>query len=1423
VGIGASAGGLAAFKAFFQAMPPDAGAAFVLISHLDPDHQSLLSEIVGRHSAMQSAPVHRPLAVAPNRIYVLPPNRNLVLADDLLVPEPIPPDTGVNLPVDRFFGSLAAGRKERAIGVILSGAMSDGALGLREIKAGGGLVIAQRPDTAQYAGMPKSAVETGMVDWVLPVAEMPGAILRFLEHPYVKLPAPPEWRRGELESVLSLVRSRSGMDFGGYKRHTLLRRTQRRMGLRQIAQLGEYAELLTNDPGEAEALRKDLLIGVTAFFREPDVWNALEREILPALIQKRRPGEGPRVWVPGCSSGEEAYGFAMLFQEAYARLGRPVEARIFATDVEPGAIALARRGLYPLGLAAPIPAGRLNAHFLREPGGYRVRPEVREPVLFAVHNLLADPPFSGLDLISCRNLLIYLTSDAQNAVMERFRFSLRPGGILVLGRSEVVHASFGGFEPMHPHHRIFRASGRGTARRTAAMPAFATPSAAETPGRKRPSGPVNRGGLMHRLLLERFAPAAALINSRLQILHLHGPTRRFLDLPQGQPVLDLSAMLPEEARGRLGAAVREALRTGRETSVSGVRYREGEEPAAMGFTVGPVPESDSGLGESDPLLLVAFHSEEPADAAPEGPPRPEEADRAAELEEELRHSRAERRGLLEELKSANADLTASNEEMLFVNENLQAANEELETSHEELQSMNEELQTVNAELLDKIQQLENAHNDLANLMDSTEIATLFLDRDAAIRRYTPAAKELFRLTPTDVGRPIGDLTMRFHDPELKTDAQGVLERREPVAREVWTGEGRWFIRRLLPFRTMDNRMEGLVLTFGDVTELKKTEGALRDSEAKFRFLAENAPDVIVRFDREFRHVYVNPVIEEITGIPRDDFIGRTNRELGMPEELCRLWEAEFEQAFETGKPRQFEFEFPGPDGPRFFEIRVVPEILEEGEIPSLLAVTRDVTQRKQMEADLAASERKFRNVAENIPGLALKFQLFPDGRDALQYISKGVEALLEIPWEEASEDVQKLWDRVHPDDREDVRASVTASAERLFPWENEHRVQMTDGRIKWVYARGTPTLMEDGSVVWDTLAVDITERKRAEERLRKSRAMLARTQEIAHVGSWKWEIDGDRVTWSEELFRIFGMDPEETPPSWAGHAVLYPPEDMARLRAAVETSRGTGEPFEIELRPLRRDGEIRYAHSRGFPEKDSDGRIVGFYGFLQDITDLKRSEADLRRALEEKEVLLREIHHRVKNNMQVISGLLRMHARMSDDADLRGIFEDCRNRVSAMALIHEALYEARDVAQVDFEVYLSKLCRNLSRVYGASGRGIEVRVDGCNISLSLDQGVAVGMVVSELVSNAFKHAFPLEKGGRVTVELTSPDANAAELIVADNGKGLPPEVDLGQPSSLGLGLELATDAVRRELGGTISVSQDRGARYAIRFQTKEES
>jgi PAS domain S-box-containing protein len=335
--------------------------------------------------------------------------------------------------------------------------------------------------------------------------------------------------------------------------------------------------------------------------------------------------------------------------------------------------------------------------------------------------------------------------------------------------------------------------------------------------------------------------------------------------------------------------------------------------------------------------------------------------------------------------------------------------------------------------------------------------------------------------------------------------------------------------------------------------------------------------------------------------------------------------------------------------------------------------------------------------------------------------------------------------------------------------------------------------------------------------------MLARTQRIARVGSWEWEMEEDRVTWSEELFRIFGMEPEEPVPNWAEHAVLYPPEDMARLRAAVENSRVTGEPFELDLRPLRRDGEIRYAQSRGFPQKDPAGRIVGFYGFLQDITELKRSELALRRALAEKEVLLREIHHRVKNNMQVISGLLRMHARMSEDAELKRIFEDCRNRVSAMALIHQALYEAGDVARIDFEAYLTKLCRNLSRVYDAEGRGIEVFLDRRHISLNLDQGVAVGMVVSELVSNAFKYAFPLNKGGRVTVALANPDPNTAELIVADNGKGLPPNVDLGEPSTLGLGLELVTEAVRRELGGTISILNGPGARYAIRFQCREES
>lgn len=926
------------------------------------------------------------------------------------------------------------------------------------------------------------------------------------------------------------------------------------------------------------------------------------------------------------------------------------------------------------------------------------------------------------------------------------------------------------------------------------------------------------GELMRRRLLERFAPAAALINSRFQILHLHGPIRRFLQLPQGKPAFDLPSLLPEDVRGRLRTALRNVLRAREEVAVTGLRMQRDGQAISMGFTVGPVPESDT----ADPLLLVTFHAEKLTDTGVASSPATVEADRVAQLEADLKQTQNELRHTIEDLEAVNAELTASNEETMSMNEELQSANEELETSQAELQSMNEELHTVNAELREKIQQLETAHNDLNNLMDGTEIATLFLDRNFAIRRYTPAAKALFHLIPTDVGRPIGDLNMRFNDPDLRTDARKVLETPVPVSREIQNDEGRWFIRRLLPFRTRDHRVDGLVLTFSDVTELKTTEKALRQSE------------------------------------------------------------------------------------------------------------------------------RKFRNIAENVPGLVLKYQLHPDGSDNLLYLSKGVEALYELPWEEAFHNVERLWTLIHPEDRDGFEASVKESAERLSIWERDYRIQMPDGRVKWLYSCGVPTKLADGSVMWDTLTIDVTNQKQAEERLRRSRAMLARTQRIAHVGSWEWEIEGDRVTWSEELFRVFGMDPAQTPPSWAEHAVLYPPEDMARLREAVETARVTGEPFEIELRPIRRDGDSRFALARGVPEKDAAGRVVRFYGFLQDITDLKRSEAalreseerlrrivenmpvlfnavdaegriiawnresergtgysaaeilhrrdvgrllypnlsdrpsvfirpeeprpnfrekehtltrkdgerrtiawsnvskefpipgwhswaigidvtrrkqaeaDLREALAEKEVLLREIHHRVKNNMQVISGLLRMHARMSEESELKQIFEDCRNRVSAMALIHEALYEATDVTRIDFGDYLAKLCRNLGRVYEAPGHGVEVRVNRPPISLSLDQGVAIGMVVSELVSNAFKHAFPLNKGGRVTVELDSPETDTAELIVADNGKGLPPEVDLEDPTTLGLGLELATDAVRRELGGTISVSSGPGARYAIRFQIKVE-
>jgi two-component system CheB/CheR fusion protein len=826
VGIGASAGGLAALKTFFRNVADDSGFAYVVIVHLSPEHESHLATLLQPHSRMPVLQITESTRLEPNRVYVIPPNANVNAIDTHLRLSPLE-RPGLRAPIDHFFRTLAQTFDGHAIGVVLTGSGSDGTIGVREIKLRAGLTVAQDPAEAEFDSMPLNAISTGFVDLVLPLASIPGAIRRWSQTE-PRLPAVDAGTetlaqddRALLQKLFAQVRMRTGRDFARYKLSTVMRRIERRMQLRNVVELDRYVELLGETPDEVRALSDDLLVTVTSFFRDTAVFERIERDVIPYLFEGRSPGDDVRVWCVGCATGEEVYSIAMLLLEKASELdGRSPRLQVFASDLHEKSIQVAREGFYPGDISSEVSPGRLRRFFVEEAGGYRVRKELREIVVFTNHNLLGDPPFSRLDLVVCRNLMIYLQRDVQTDVAKIFHYALRPGGYLVLGGSETVDDAEL-FRTVDKQHSIYR---RGFApSHEARLPAF--PVARRSPGNaaaeaRAPQSAPEPYEEMHDDFVRRTAPPSALVGPDDQVVHLSRQAGRYLQHPGGRLTASVGKLVRPELAVELIAALHAARQTRRPVTTKPVRVRFDGNAQPVVLHVTPAPDSH----EEGYCLVVFEERDEPSRASPMDAAR--EPDN--ELERQLAESRQQLRNVVEQFESSREEMKASNEELQSANEELRSTMEELETSKEELQSMNEELQTVNQENRHKVEELALVTADLQNLLTSTDIATLFLDRELRIQRFTPKVHELVNIRAVDRGRPIFDLTHRLAYPELRADAEAVLAQLVEIEREVMDELGRWYLTHLRPYRSRDERVEGVVLTFVDITRRKTSEAELQE-------------------------------------------------------------------------------------------------------------------------------------------------------------------------------------------------------------------------------------------------------------------------------------------------------------------------------------------------------------------------------------------------------------------------------------------------------------------------------------------------------------------------------------------------------------------------------------------------------------------
>jgi two-component system CheB/CheR fusion protein len=1025
VGIAGSAGALSALQAFFSALPAETGMAFVVITHLSPEHESHLASLLQGHTKMTVAQVNRKMPVRPNHVYVIPPSKNILVTNSHVDVTEFETPRSARTPIDFFFRSLARSHRN-AVAIILSGSGTDGSVGVKDVKEEGGLLMVQDPEEAEYGSMPNAAIATGLVDVILPTRALAEKLMDYARQT-PRLPIDvesldeQEW--GVVQNILTQVQRRTKHDFSQYKRSTVIRRVRRRMLLNSHVTLDAYLEYMRSHPAESFALLNDLLIGVTNFFRDHEVWEALKRDVIPQILKHRALGEPIRVWSVGCASGEEAYSLAIVFLEVASALGENRTIQIFASDIDEDSLARAREGLYPAAIEADVSPERLQRFFSRQGDHYRVHRELRDMILFTPHSVLRDPPFSRQDLICCRNLLIYLQRDIQQYILEVFHYGLNPGSYLFLGISESTGGKEGLFQTVDKTNRFYEAlPWRPDQVHVPSIPAVTWPGdrprilPASQPFTPHAPGEAALLEQQHRRSLEIFGPPSILVGDEYNILHVSDTAGRYLNQPRGPITNDLLKLARPELQGELRTALFHAIDKNRAIVTAPVPIDLDGVPRRVIMSVHPQTGPSLPGQATEKQALVVFLEDDPL-PEPSTVKDVAEADdrdlansaaRATQLESEVRRLRDRLQSTQEEYDSSTEEMKASNEELQSMNEEYHLTTEELETSKEELEAVNEELQTVNNELKGKLDEISRAHQELENVMGAMEMATLFLDRGLRIQRYTPSLATFFNILKTDIGRPIDHLNHKLGDyNELTLDARRVLDSLTALDREVRGGNGEWFLIRLRPYRTMENKIEGVVISFVDITNLKEADEELRQLnetleervESRTReveavnsrleqtnrmfsmlFHVNPIPTSLSRL-QDGRFLDVNEAYATLFGLRREDIVDHTSGQLKLPfgaplraDLLARLRKDDV--------IRDLEMEVTLPSG----EFRTVLACLQRLTVDSteaILATFIDITERvlaerqiRVLAANLTAAEQKERHRISQILHDDLQQRLF---------------------------------------------------------------------------------------------------------------------------------------------------------------------------------------------------------------------------------------------------------------------------------------------------------------------------------------------------------------------------------------------------------------------------------------------------------------
>jgi PAS domain S-box-containing protein len=1457
VGLGASAGGLAALRQFFEKTPSDSGLAFVVILHLSPEHESNLAELLQSKTKMPVTQVNETVKVEPNHVYVIPPEKNLMMADGHIRLTERGVDIAHQVPVDLFFRTLASAYKHRAFAVVLSGAGTDGSVGVRLIKEAGGLAIAQDPVEAEYDGMPKSAIQSGAVDFILPVAAIPEKLVAIKENAQ-RLQLPPleekpveDKTEGELREVLAILRSRTRHDFTNYKRSTLLRRLERRLQVTESENISEYLEYVRHHPEELQGLLRDLLISVTNFFRDPETFEALREKVIPRLFKGKGADDQVRVWVAGCATGEEAFTLAILLTEHADRLSNPPGIQIFATDIDEDAVVAARTSVFPDTIAADISPERLKRFFMKEGQYYRIKREIRERVLFAPHNILRDPPFSKLDLISCRNLLIYINRETQGRVLELFHFALRGEGYLFLGSSESAEGLPALFSPIDKKRRIYQCKPDGNGKPALVMPEHSrreTSRVSPPPQIILPPPGEFSVSELHFRMLESYAPPSVLINSDYEILHLSDHAGRYLRFAGGVPSQNLLKVVHPDLRLELRTLLLTAAHDSDQLHYRSVNVQFNGDSQVINIGVRPVANPNA-----SPRFMLVFFEEDKEAKQPHtmearsmaSAPAIGASDVVWQLEEELERTKHQLHVNMEEYETSNEELRAANEELQAMNEEMRSATEELETSKEELQSVNEELTTVNNELKEKIEENSRTASDLQNLMASTEIGTFFLDRTLRIKLYTPPVEGLFNIIPSDVGRPFAHLTHKLNYPRMAEDAEGVLSDLQTIEREVSSTDGRWFIARLLPFRTMEDHISGVVITFIDITGRKRAEESLRGQNELLAISMEATRAAWGKWDWRTGLSEWSESAKKLFGFESDQ--DATTEEGWLkrihPEDLPKVKE-HIQQAARDHRDIRMEYRVVRPDGEILCLLSAGRIQYDENDQPlSSTGLVIDLTEHKRVEAELRQSEERLRrSIAIETVGV-IYFK--SDGQ-----ITEANDAFLRMSGYTRADLGKGLmrWDTMTPP--EYMTASMKAIEEfettgRTNPYEKEYIRK--DGSRWWALFSASRVSPEEGV----EFIIDITDRRHAEEQLRTSEERLRSVVEsLKDYAIISMDTVGRIEGWNVGAERMFGYKAEEAMGS--SGEIIYTPEDRKRgvfaeeMMTALHKGRAEDERWH-----LRKNGTRFYVSGLLSPLGDS--KPTGFVKVARDLTAQRQATEGLRRAQEELDATVqertRELHEanealreEVEERSRVERERLRLLRRIVSTQEeerrriARELHDQLGQRLTALRLQLEAmsrqqgkrselraqLEQLQEIAvQVDSDLDflawelrptilddfgLTAAITNFAREW-SKHIGIKSEFHTTNLEDErLPQEVETNLyrITQEALNNVSKHA------GATNVDIILEQrAGNAVLIIEDNGRGFELTSVSSKPGAKGMGLPGIRERAAI-IGGTVEIESTPG-------------